>query len=372
MLDEAFLSEALRDAAEAIDLPEGATDRVLAAARTSAVSTRSLDGHTLVSQNRRGRRVLVAAVVVVAVGGITASVEGVSTHGPASSSKAMQMTTPKIGIGRSSAPGGGATAGGSRLSGAGPTTGQPAPHSPVRSVPSGIVGQSAKVEANGSVDLTIGDGTLQSVLGELTALASAVGGFISSTQAQLGDAGSGTPASGTIVLRVPEANFGTTVTQAQRYGHATSVTTSSEDVTGQYVNLQAQIAALQASRQQYLTIMTRASSIGDILAVQNQIDSIQSDIDQLQGQLNVLDNETTYGTLTVALTEAGKRPPPAVRPRPASSGLTRAWDRSVGGFVSGFEWIVRIAGPLLLVLLCLAGLLFLGRFTWRVARRRLL
>jgi hypothetical protein len=118
--------------------------------------------------------------------------------------------------------------------------------------------------------------------------------------------------------------------------------------------------------------MTRASSIGDILAVQSQLDTLQSEIDQYQGQLNVLDNETTYGTLTVSLAEAVKstsRPP---RPHQASSGLAKAWDKSVSGFVAGIEWIIRIAGPLLLVLLCLAGLLFLGRFAWRVSRRRML
>jgi hypothetical protein len=175
-------------------------------------------------------------------------------------------------------------------------------------------------------------------------------------------------------LRVPEANFGALVTDVQRDGRPTSVTTTSQDVTGQYVNLQAQISALQSSRQQYLTIMTRASSIGDILAVQSELDTIQSQIDQLQGQLNVLDNETTYGTLTVSLSEPGKPPPPAPRPHlhPASSSLAKAWDKSVGGFVSGIFWIIRIAGPLLLVLLCLAALLFLGRFSWRVARREML
>ena len=187
------------------------------------------------------------------------------------------------------------------------------------SIPPGAVGQSAKVEANGSVDLTIGDGTLQSVLGKLTILASAEGGFVASTQAQLGPAEAGSSSSGVIVLRVPEANFGALVTQVQRDGTHIGYHYL-QDVTGQYVNLQARIAALESSRQQYLTIMTRASSIGDILAVQSQLDTLQSEIDQLQGQLNVLDNETTYGSLTVSLSERGKPRLLAPRPRPPASG----------------------------------------------------
>jgi hypothetical protein len=235
-------------------------------------------------------------------------------------------------------------------------------------LPPGSVGQSAKVESNGSINLTIGNGKLQSVLARLTALVVGEGGFVGGTQTQVG-AGSATPSSGTIVLRVPEPSFATTVSQVQQTGHATSVTTTSTDVTGQYVDLQARIAALQASRQQYLTIMAQATSIGDILAVQSQLDALQSQIEQLQGQLAVLTVETTYGTLTVSLVEAGQRPLPPLSPR---TGLDKAWHDGIDGFVSGFEWLLRIAGMTLFVLLCSAAVFVLGRWVWRATRRRML
>jgi hypothetical protein len=52
------------------------------------------------------------------------------------------------------------------------------------------------------------------------------------------------------------------------------------------------------------------------------------------------------------------------------SGLRKAWNDSVGGFVAGFEWVIRLAGPVLFTLLLLAVLLGLGRLGWRTARRR--
>jgi hypothetical protein len=235
-------------------------------------------------------------------------------------------------------------------------------------LPVGSVGQSAKVEADGSIALTIGDGTLQTVLARLTALATADGGFVASTQAQVVPGG-GAPSSGSIVLRVPESDFGTVVSAVQQDGHTTSVVTTTTDVTGQYVDLQARITALEASRQQYLTIMAQASSIGDILAVQSQLDTLQSQIEQLQGQFTVLSDETTYGTLTVSLSEAGHRP---ARPVGPGSGVAKAWDDGIGGFVSGFEWLIRIAGTTLFVLLLIGALLVLGGWAWRALRRRLL
>ena len=242
--------------------------------------------------------------------------------------------------------------------------------SSVPPLPSGVVGQPAKVEASGTIALSIGNGSLQPVLSKLTFLAASEGGFVSSTQALTGGQGSKGTGTGTVVLRVPEPTFGTVVTQVQRLGRTTSVSTTATDVTSQYVDLQARITALQASRQQYLTIMAQASSIGDILAVQSQLDTLQSQIEQLQGQLNLLNSETTYGALTVSLSEAGHSPPPPA-PHP-SSGLGRAWSASVHGFVSGFEWLLRMAGPTLFVLLCLAALAVLGRWAWRATRRRML
>jgi len=169
---------------------------------------------------------------------------------------------------------------------------------------------------------------------------------------------------------VPEPTFGSMVSQVQRVGHPTSVTTSSTDVTGQYVDLQSRITALQASRQQYLTIMTQANSIGDILAVQSQLETLQSQIEQLQGQLNVLTSQTTYGRLTVTLTEAGHHVTPP--PIHLQSGISKAWSAGVGGFVSGVEWLIRIGGTVLFVLLALAVLAWGGRWAWRIGRRQMI
>jgi hypothetical protein len=113
--------------------------------------------------------------------------------------------------------------------------------------------------------------------------------------------------------------------------------------------------------------MTRTNSIGGILSVQNQLNAIQSQIEQLQAQLNLLNSETTYATLTVTVSEAGH---PVIAPAHVRTGVNKAWHDSLHGFAAGFEWLIRIAGPLLFALLVLAALLLLGRWTWRATERR--
>jgi hypothetical protein len=62
-------------------------------------------------------------------------------------------------------------------------------------------------------------------------------------------------------------------------------------------------------------IVSTATSMSDVLAVQHQLDSLQGHLEQLQGQLQGLDSQTTCATLAVGLTGTGARRSP-----PSSSG----------------------------------------------------
>jgi hypothetical protein len=198
----------------------------------------------------------------------------------------------------------------------------------------------------------------------LAGLAGTYGGFVANSANQNGPAG-GTPF-GTITLEVPVDNFSPVLKQAEHYGKTSNVSTKATDVTGQYVDLQARLSALEETRQQYLSILAKATSIGDILAVQEQLDGTQSQIEQVQGQLQVLTSETSYSTLNVTVGENG--PPPRPGPLP-ESGLVHSWHDSVGGFVAGVDGVVRLAGPFLFALLCLAIVAVGSRLLWRRYQR---
>ncbi len=231
-------------------------------------------------------------------------------------------------------------------------------------LPPGATGQSARIEETGTITLVVPGAQIQAGINRVIAVATGNGGFVASTESE--SAAPGSPAQGTVTLDVPEANFDNVLAEVKGFGKVGLLTTNATDVTGQYVDLQARITALQDSRQQYLTIMTRATTIGGILSVQSQLDNLQSQLEQLQGQLQVLDNETTYATLAVTFAQKIVPPPP---PK-TQSGLTKAWDAAVSGFVAGFEGVVRVAGPLFFALLLLAVLVLAGRWAWRLRPRR--
>jgi hypothetical protein len=363
MIDEDELSGAMHAAADEFEISQDAKNRILAAARKCEPGRRGIPVPEYLRHQSRGRQFLsVAAVFIVLAaisiplfrGEIIPSKNKVAVSG---SGFLRPPTDNNTGLALKSA---------SPAPAKSPTGEQGVTVTAAGATSHGAAVLSPKIESTGSVDLTVKKGQVNASLTQLGGLATGDGGFVLSTQANARSHGNGNFSSGTIVLEVPQRVFTKFVSQVQRVGLATSILTSSSDVTSQYVNLRARISALDASRQQYLAIMARATSISGILAVQNQLDNIQSQIEQYQGQLNVLNHATTFGTLTVALSQKGA-PAHVTHHR---SGLSKAWHDGVDGFIAGFEWLIRLAGPVLFAALFLGFLLVAARWTRRAVRRR--
>ena len=372
VIDEGRLRAALAQVAEAEPVSASAMARLLdalegAEAEAPALPThRRLPAGTPARPHRRRVAVAVASIVIVtgslmaALGGHATATNGGATtlavgpHGPSSSARSA------FGI---EAPAGAQTpttvATPAAGSAAAPAAGSAAAPAASDAVPSPA--DSTRVVKNGQVDLVVRHGRVEAVVAEISLLSAAQGGYVSSTSTSLGG---GAP-SGTVVVEIPEAQFELVVDQVRALGRVEELSTSGRDVTSQYVDLQAQITAAQQAEQRYLTILGQATSIGDILAVQQQIDSIDTQLQQLQGQQQLLDQQTTYGTLSVSVAESSK-----VVVVAAPSGWSRAWHNAVNGFAAGAEALVSASGLVAFVGLCLLALVAGAWLVWRRARPR--
>jgi hypothetical protein len=99
------------------------------------------------------------------------------------------------------------------------------------------------------------------------------------------------------------AEFDATVSEIKSLGTLRSASVNSQDVTEEYVDLQAQKAALQLQLEQFNRIMVKADKIEDILKIQVEIGRVQVDLDRLEGRLRYLNNRIDLGTITVSLQE---------------------------------------------------------------------
>lgn len=109
---------------------------------------------------------------------------------------------------------------------------------------------------------------------------------------------------GTVIIKVPVANFEKTFSEIKKVAAlVVQESTSGQDVTEEYVDLQAQLKNKQAEEQQFVQILGQAQKIQDILDVTQQLSRVRGEIERLQGQLKYLSSQTDMASITVNLSE---------------------------------------------------------------------
>jgi hypothetical protein len=169
----------------------------------------------------------------------------------------------------------------------------------------GKSGNPANLYAPGQDPLIIKTGTLalqvtgiDSALASATRQVDALGGYVSGSDRS----GDGESAQATITFRIPAAKWDDALTGLR--GLATKVLaeqSKTDDVTGQVADLGARIKNLQATEQALQAIMSRATEIKDVLAVQDELTTVRGQIEELQTQQSGLQEQAAYSTLTMTL-----------------------------------------------------------------------
>ncbi len=179
--------------------------------------------------------------------------------------------------------------------------------------------------------------------------------------------------SGSITIRIPEAKYDETVAAVKKLALVVfSESSNANDVTAQYIDLNARLKAAQAEEAQYLEILKQARTVQDTLQVTAQLADVRSRIEQLQGQLRYLSDQTDYATLTVSLTEEAHVEVPTRTWKPWETfkqslrGLVTALQVLVDVLITGAVFVIGFLLPILVVLALIAWCI---RALWRRFRK---
>jgi hypothetical protein len=217
-----------------------------------------------------------------------------------------------------------------------------------------------RIVRTATVELEVGKDRLNDTINRASEVVTRAKGIYVGSSTSVPD---GDPASGQVTFRVPVDAFEQVLRELKGLGTYRGEESSTEDVTNQYVDLTGQLAAWRAQERVYLKLLDRARSIADVIAVQNQLQQVQSNIERLQGQLNHLEDQSSFSTIVLHLSEPGAGSPAG----PPQGRLARAWATAVNGLgvmaaavLVGVVWLTPVA--------VLAGLALLGLRTFRRPR----
>jgi hypothetical protein len=202
---------------------------------------------------------------------------------------------------------------------------------------------------------------------KIAALAEANGGFV--VTSEISQAGSASPTV-TVVMRVPAERFGPAVEALRAVGtRVAHEKITGQDVTEEFIDLEARVRTKQALEAQFLDIMKQAHTVQDALEVQRQLAEVRSEIEQLEGRRRYLENQSSLSTVTATLQVRA----PIVTTTGVGFGdhLRRAFGDSVdtaSAIVLGFIRLVAVAVPVLL-LIVLPGFLIVRLIVRWLTRR---
>lgn len=155
-----------------------------------------------------------------------------------------------------------------------------------------------------NADLTLEVAAPTEAQRKITSIAESLGGFVvtsESKQRQSADA-AGQDLEVSLVIRVPAPQFGAALEQIRSIGsRVIQEKTTGQDVTEEFIDLEARIKTQKALELQFLEIMKQANKVVDALEVQRQIAEVRTEIEKLEGRKRFLENRASLSTISVSL-----------------------------------------------------------------------
>jgi hypothetical protein len=168
-----------------------------------------------------------------------------------------------------------------------------------------------------------------------------------------------------MVVRVPSAKFGETMSALEQVGVLRSSGRGSEDVTTQVIDNGARVRAQEASLRRVELLLADARDLKDVIWIESQLTGRQAELDSLKSQRSWLADQTSLSTITVDISaqQVVEDEPEEERPTGFLAGLDGG-SKALGAVVTVLSTVLGALLPFAAVALVL------GLPVWLVVRRR--
>lgn len=137
---------------------------------------------------------------------------------------------------------------------------------------------------------------------KINAIAESKGGFVVESQQSSSDVKATRRDVVTMTVRVPATKFNETLEEIRKTAASVIVeTVKGEDVTEEFIDIEARLKTERALEQQFLEIMKQAKSVQDALNVQRELATVRGGIEKIEGRKRFLENQASLSTIKIRL-----------------------------------------------------------------------
>jgi hypothetical protein len=232
------------------------------------------------------------------------------------------------------------------------TSAQPLPNNP----------DNRMIIRNASLSVQADD--VEKLLGDIRALAAEQNGVVTQANTSIRD----NKTYANITIQVPSAAFDNTISRLRKLAYKVdSENSTSQDVTEEFVDVDAQVRNLKATEASYLDLMKKATSVNDTITIQRELNNVRSQIERLQGRMNYLQKKSDFSTISLSISPKGVADTTKTQEAwDAGKVLERAWE----GSLRGLQGLATVLITLLVYAWWVLPLLALAYFGAKVAWKR--
>ena len=166
-----------------------------------------------------------------------------------------------------------------------------------------------------------------------------------------------------LVARVPFSGFSEFMGRLDTLGTRTNRRIYTNDVTAEFIDLQARIATEQEHEARLRQILAQAKDLEDLIRLEQQLSQVRGEIESMTGRLNFLKDQVEMSTVTLDLVEVK---PGETRVAPGT------WQRARDAFLEMTRSLWQFSGAAVVAaaaaLPLLLYVLVLGYLGWRLYR----
>ena len=207
-------------------------------------------------------------------------------------------------------------------------------------------------------NLTIETKDYASTCTALRQAAAEAGGYLESTRehgsAEYGSRGA------SFCFRIPSASYSSFLGRADETGSVVYRSESTEDITAQYVDVEARLSSLEAQKAKLEELRAQAESLEDLLTIEERISDVQYQLESYTSQRRLYDNQVDYCTVDISVEEVAVYTPANSFGSRVQSALGDALDSFVA-FLQEVVIFCIYALPYLILLAVLLALFLLLR-----------
>ena len=174
-----------------------------------------------------------------------------------------------------------------------------------------------------------------------------------------------------IVARIPRERLKEFVYAVRENANVVNESSTSENVTLQYVDTQSRKKALEIEQERLFSLLEKTESMEDIVTLESRLSSIRHELQMYETELRTIDNQVEYSTVSLSIYEV-ERMTPTEETETISVRIKNGFSRTIYDISEGFKnfvvwFVVNLPYIAIWAVVVTAGILILRKLYKKIA-----